>query len=1092
MVKEKFGWKKVKFVVFILLAFLFLFPTGAGLAATDLVCAVDEGMTSVLKKTDVEVENNAIVSTNDTLSMHYDFSITGANYKAIKDSVAAKKETVYELSIPKYLKPKGSGIKIPVNAKVEGNSYQFASLSYSSAGASLVFEGDFWDQGYAGLLDAYIEFECALDAEVIGIDEGVEIEFLGGNTVYLKVKENQKTEHGLKKSGHYDESTGLFTWVLTYTPGTIGVEYPLSLKDNLGEGHLLKADSVAYADDSAETASPLPTATTENILTFGPINEAEVNDAVAASKSFSYTYQTVLSDEGVADSTSDTTVTNTAALYAKDGTQIGDAVSASATATKGSKAFLKKTGRQSPTNSRLIDWTITLNTNNRNLRDLVLYDDYPAELGAPLNMKINGEEISTFGVTLDSSGGTFDDTPYRFTVSFPNSPIPTGVYTISYSTPVEDSYFEGPQTAATFNNDVWLSFDWMKYGGTEPYLENYVLPTVTKPVGIATNVLQKNGSYNRANHTITWKIILNPHKVNIVSGTITDPLDGVAEKATTYANNLSILPNDGKIKVHQDSHGKLLKLEVGDIGTETYTIQFSSTVDDPAHFAYNNATTDKNHPNGISYLNTASFEGEVLTSSSPSTKQTINNKITASVWVVSKVFEKAAGKYDPATRQIEWTFTVNENEMPMTDAVIEDILPAGLSYVSHNQVSGKGNPEVKATGQKVEVKYGNIDDKQVLKLVTAVDPDKIDGFKCEDSIEIGNTATLSRGGEYKAPIQASASTTVANQVLNKTGNLQSSKDAIDYAININPNRLTLPAGLKVKDTLPEGLKLSAGSVKLYEATVKEDGSLNKSGEAIACALDILPSDNSFTITLPAGSMAYILEYTCLVFESNGNFQNNIEFLGGGFSGAASSSACEVAVAGGGGGTALLCGEISVTALEKDSPDVCLCGTVYRIVADYGNGFIVVGEETADDLGEMTFSGLDFDVPHKLEVVSLPDGYGEGSVDGTNLEAYTFTLTSNQRALSITADHALLSPATETDETNKGESGDDESGHEEDAPKDITSPATDNVENISQDTNTESVGPATGDSSMVLWFFALTLLSAVVVVRCVIKIRKSSL
>ena len=91
---------------------------------------------------------------------------------------------------------------------------------------------------------------------------------------------------------------------------------------------------------------------------------------------------------------------------------------------------------------------------------------------------------------------------------------------------------------------------------------------------------------------ITWTVTVNPEKENFLSGTITDDL---SDLGLTYVEDSFNAEDSNLIRLTSVADNKKkLTITVGNLGTDSSTFTFQTTVDKPEDFANNKTTTYKN------------------------------------------------------------------------------------------------------------------------------------------------------------------------------------------------------------------------------------------------------------------------------------------------------------------------------------------------------------------------------------------------------------------------------------------------------------------------------------------------------------------
>lgn len=919
----------------------------------------------------VPIASGDTVSSSDALMLRYNFYITEQQGDAILNDLS--NNTKRYVTLPNGLKLTSSDALV-LEADVEGSLKKFADF-VMDAGENevyLIFTGDFWNGDYNAMTDAHIVLPCNLDMGQIQEDETYSIDIGTGTTISVKVGDNQKTAYELKKTGAFLNNR--FTWTITYTPGTqeIAGGYPLTLTD------LIDTDTHMYVDGSfAVGGAPQ----TPLLSAQGDVLSYEISTAPSGPVVISY--ETALTDEMYdgANHGQATQVQNKARLEDAAQNPVGKEAIATASAPADEKKWLAKTG---VVNGHSIDWTIVVNINDRRLDNLKLFDKQHESLDLlESSILVNGASIST---PVSESGPTNEYKTYSFDL-----PKSGGVYlqsyTITYTTDIDEDYFDSAEANTAFDNEAWLEFDWLYYDGSGPYKDDFRTPPSISKVPVDTSIIQKSGTYNRATHEITWVVTVNPNKVDIVSGTITDVFSDVEGAKQSYV--IGSFSSGESLITETSSGAKNLTVGIGAIGRNTHSFSFKTTVDEKDFYAYNT-------PDGREYSNTANFTGKVSTITGD-----VTDSATAKVKVVSEVLKKEGAGYDYSTNTITWRATVNQNAMQMQDAVLFETLPEHLSYVEGSALinglapAGQQSVELTNGNRDLTITLGDIGAQTIVSYETTIDVDAYPEFKTAKLVAVANEITLKRAGDFE-DLPAAGTQRVQNSLLSKDGALSTDGHSIEYAVNINPNGIDLN-GAKVSDRIPDGIMLDIETLELFEASVSAAGVFTQGGAVDGgdWSWTMNAADGSFTVSLPDGPSRYILKYDCLIVDRNlGPFNNEIGMSGSSIGGDAGSSNVEVGAGGGGGGGGVAGGRkanLKITKIDSLRRGVPLEGVEFTLYTQMGGNEMAVDTQVTDANGELTFYMLSPRRDYWLVESGPIDGYGTPVVldggDGTALSAY---------------------------------------------------------------------------------------------------------
>jgi len=622
-----------------------------------------------------------------------------------------------------------------------------------------------------------------------------------------------ETPHTLAITGGYSTTDNRFVWTVTYTPGSETVAWPVTLVNEFYNEYMVFVPGSLKLDGMTKTQGPdYSISTTVDTTTI----EYKIQQAATTPGTpMVFTYQTALTDDAFQYpyATSNTTVSNTAKLIDDGNTTVATST-ASVTVPREYKRWIEKEGSIVPgSNNRKIKWTVTINTNDRNLQNLKLQDTIPTGLDL-IGDTVRIDDIPANEVykSTNSNGSA------TYSIVIPKIiDFYAQQYTVTYETLIDESYFEEAASDAVFENNALLLFDWKEYGtGTGGAAITHTDPSIKTSVSVDTHLLGMTGVYDPATHTIEWTVTVNPNKVDIALGTITDDLTA---RGLTYVpgsfectSTTLITRNDAL------STDKKLVVNVGVIGQNTHTFTFKTTVDDEIDYAYNT-------PDGKDYGNEISFTGGVAGMATG-----VTDSYTATVKVYSEVVKKEAVSYDYADNTISWKVTVNQNGMPMQDAALEDALSSYHAFVP-GSVRIDGSVPDPVNGETVTwdsytltITLGNINATKVVTFKTSVD---IDNYpRSNAKINVSNSITLTRTG-YSATTNTAA------------------------GIDIDPIPVTSVSLDKAT------LNLTTGGSETLSATVKPSDAAN---QAVTWSSDnpaVADVDNSGKVTAKAPGTATI-------------------------------------------------------------------------------------------------------------------------------------------------------------------------------------------------------------------------------------------
>ena len=915
------------------------------------------------------------IDPDEPLYLLYRFEIDEDQFSSILAAGQKARGVAIDYTIPAV-----SGLDFPIplgstnltvnytDSQDTAKSLTFATLYWDSKQAYLSFNLTGFQtlqaDGVNYIDDAYLYLNShlATDGEtpIAGTYNKFKLSF--GDDLSLTVYDASKAEKAgklAKDDGVYDSSDNTFTWTLTLTPwqysdmGSYQIQDYIDTSKNtlvMGLDGVTPAvvalrDGTVISDVQAVYQSPAENET-KGILTIDGLGVTAANQ----DQPVTITYKTKLADDifypvSTNGASSIFKVDNSAQLYGRQNSEAQLAALGSLVSSKGevsSFKWLTKSGKVSK-DGRSIVWTVTVKTNSSPLKTLTLYDVLPEYLSmADTSLNVNGTACA---YNWDSETRTFSLDLKNDTVNLLDS---TGGATVNYTTVISNTAFVA--AAALGNNKASLKYTLPS--GTTGTPVNVNVNIGVGSSGAITSLLQKTGSYNAANHTITWKVTVNPYKVDITEAVLTDDM---TERGFSYVSGSYkpvSLPKTSTAAVDANTDAKNLIINVSNLGENVFSYTFQTTVDDAEYYAYNSAS--KTYRN---YVNMDYTIDSVTRTTSAS----------GGVSVSSSVIEKTAGLFNYTDHTIIWNMTVNKNKMVMNNAVITDALPAGLSYVTGSlTINGLASEQISISGSDLTITLNDEDCSGrvcTVSFATLVDVDLFPEFREGQSVTFANTATLLRSSATKGavihsqPSNTAVKTITANAIA-KTGTEHYSEGYIAYTVNINPLNMT-HSNVTVKDTTDSGLKIDLDTIDLYEATVDAStGRFTKGNQVDTSSSISYDAVNGVcSIAIPDGNLAYILVYRADIIENKTVYSNHAELAGFSYSQAPSSdSSISVSGGGGGGATAMASRKGAIVISKTDAySNTAIANAAFTLIRE-DNGQIAAYGKT-DSSGQLTFSGL---------------------------------------------------------------------------------------------------------------------------------------
>ncbi|GFZ33987.1 hypothetical protein CSC2_45130 [Clostridium zeae] len=260
--------------------------------------------------------------------------------------------------------------------------------------------------------------------------------------------------------------------------------------------------------------------------------------------------------------------------------------------------------------------------------------------------------------------------------------------------------------------------------------------------------------------------------------------------------------------------------------------------------------------------------------------------------VAPKTYITKTGSYNPSKNEVTWTITTNPDKLTLNDVEVVDEIPLGQQYVDNsatinNNGSASGfsylandSADRTKTGTLSYKFQGAINQSYNIVFKTKVTDPAVfqsEGAKTTES----NQAKLNHDG--KQDLSNVASVVVTTDFISKSGAYNSTTKTIDWSIKVNNNAQHLTNAL-VKDTIPAGLALTAGTVKVDGKNIS-DSEYDYSGSTFQYIFqgDI---NEPHTITFSTD----IVDLTTYNSNKTKNFTNKVDFIGVGIPSNASDSA----------------------------------------------------------------------------------------------------------------------------------------------------------------------------------------------------------
>lgn len=975
-----------------------------------------------------DVEDRALIDSGASLGLYYTYKIPYEKTGSIEAGVPYYLEVSPHLVVLPDLKSGSS-----LTADTDEGSVEFGKIYADTGRAWIEFSAKADGSGtvlskIGELTGAYFYLKCGRaglpptgESPIEGGKNLYAMKFENGEELHFGYAEREPVTAKIEKSGKQQDKTPTVTWTIDYTPwqnpsaehSDITMDTPFELVDTIdGAMHSfvkgsVKIDGLPVTDYESRDKIPA------DAQTYALIEETESGATLAiggkklcaatAGKpaiSMKITYDTVIEKELLLPGgTGEPKVANMAELFAEkgDGTFQSLGISTHCEMPIESPDWLKKEGkttRHTDGTGSTTEWTITFYPNGFTFKKdntLTFHDQLPegSTLVGGSEKLPEGSALAAGSVTIDGvdiSAAVTTEGNNKFTI--PSIETNGNPVIIKYQTTVPEEMYDSGTSLG--ENRTWFTFNYQDKAYTTPEAKTPVGSGTPGTPGTATLVKENNG-YHADTRSIGWTVKINPHKAYLKSGTFVDDLGGTGGTCSLGHTGGLRLPNDSVndvtvliegqpdvdkdlVELQYDAQSQILTVEVKEVngrnvGARTITLQYTTKVCDPCIFANN---TDKKFVNGISTT-------DMVIGKNSSEPRSASAQST--VEVSANVLTKKAPVYDYEKGIMSWTLEVDAAGLSMTDVVLTDELPEGLTYADgsfHAKSAADGTEltaDLNATGQLLEMDLsGNsITGKILVTFDTKVDPEKA-GFNSDSDVTINNTAFMTgvADGVSFAQVSHSVQQKFANHGLVKSGKTYNQKELIEYDVLINPFGLALPGNPSLVDTLDGRLQLDVDTLKFYEAELS--GSSTNAGQKPGYnkkidtkqslkVTDLDPAANSFTVQLPIpenSRSAYVLTYSADIMEREaGGYGNSVRFEGGSVRlGGTKQNSVPVSGGGGGGGGGVASRKVTISVTQTDSitkkPLAGVAYTLYQWDSINNRRGLPVAQGITDAQGKISF------------------------------------------------------------------------------------------------------------------------------------------
>lgn len=554
-----------------------------------------------------------------------------------------KNEITWNIKVNAETMPSGGSIKDLVISDViqKGQKYIGGSAKISpDASGGFTFENDVLNYRFNGLVkdgDFYnIEFKTKPDLSSFD-SEGKEIYFKNqaeatfnedGKSISNEGKVSTKVDF-VRKNGEYNYDTHQIDWTIEINNNNLEIR-DAEIIDTIPKGLELVKDSVKLNGQSVNYDYPSGE-DGSNILKY------KFDEMI--SKKHTLTYSTKVVDPDAYKSNTPKTYNNHVKLEGYDVPvdaydEIGVGVPT---------YVIEKWGGGYNTSTQEITWNVRVNYNKIKIDNAIFEDKIPDGLKyVEGSFKMNKEGSPE---TDGSSSGEFK--------------YEGGIISYTFNSQINEPYILTFKTKVLDKN-LWANNDY-KYFNNTAVLKGNNIPESSSTGNeiVSSEVIRKTGTgYDYLTREASWKIVINQNKMPINNAKVEDIIgqyqDFVEESVIITGSN----KDSAKINFDKDTRSLTVEFP-GEIKGEQI-IEFKTKVVDDSIF----------HTNGEKYLeNTATLKGDQIPEEGVSSQDT--NEVENTV-------VRKTGKYTNGNNYINWEVVINQNQLPISNAVLEDTLQEGL------------------------------------------------------------------------------------------------------------------------------------------------------------------------------------------------------------------------------------------------------------------------------------------------------------------------------------------------------------------------------------------------------------------------------
>ena len=376
--------------------------------------------------------------------------------------------------------------------------------------------------------------------------------------------------------------------------------------------------------------------------------------------------------------------------------------------------------------------------------------------------------------------------------------------------------------------------------------------------------VQKDGTITNGTD-IEWTITVNKENVAVNNAVLVDEIPASQTLNQSSIRINGVAPTDGVTVIDNN-----LSIALGDITTQQ-EITFVTSLKESALLA---ALEDGD--TSIAVTNTAYLEhddGETTDVDSPKI-------VTIPLNLLSK-----SGTYDATTtvnntKNIKWTIVVNDDELEFENALIQDTLPSGLTYITGTATVNGASVTPGVNGSELTFNLGNITTEVTITYETEIDFTR---FEANGSYTFRNEAVLTWEGLTGTGVVKEASVGVGSNLFTKSGaGYNRANGVISWSISINSDNINLAAPT-ITDVIPSTQQYIQGSARIvdHQGNAYSGGTFNYNAGTSTLSYVFGSAINSrYTITFDTKPTSTENITANFISDASSRFSNTATFTSG--------------------------------------------------------------------------------------------------------------------------------------------------------------------------------------------------------------------